>query len=238
MNISNLLPITPKYELTIPSTKEIIKFRPFLVKEEKILLLAQQSNNNATILTAIKTIIEDCTDGIQNAGELPLFDVEYIFLQLRAKSIGELIEPSIICPETDEKIDVQININDMQVLHNKTHTKNIKIDNNVIIGMKYPSLNILQEKNHPIDSLDPISFYDLLVSCIENIQTPDENISVADNISDEEISQFVDNLTKSQFETLLDFFITSPRLEHTVQYTTSDGQEREVVLSGLSDFFG
>jgi hypothetical protein len=238
MNISNLLPITPKYELTIPSTKEIIKFRPFLVKEEKILLLAQQSNNNATILTAIKTIIEDCTDGIQNAGELPLFDVEYIFLQLRAKSIGELIEPSIICPETDEKIDVQININDMQVLHNETHTKNIKIDNNIIIGMKYPSLNILQEKNHPIDSLDPISFYDLLVSCIENIQTPDENISVADNISDEEISQFVDNLTKSQFETLLDFFITSPRLEYTVQYTTSDGQEREVVLSGLSDFFG
>ena len=238
MSISDLLiDKTPKYELTIPSTQTQVKYRPFLVKEEKILLIAQESNDNTGILEAIKTIINDCVEGISHAGELPLFDVEYIFLQLRAKSVGELIEPTILCPETKEKVELQVDIGELEVQFNPEHTKEIKISNDIVVSMKYPSLNLLQENNHPIESSDPIAFYGLLVSCIDSINTPQETVN-SNNLPEKELEDFVDNLTKAQFEMLLTFFVTSPRLEHKTTYTTSEGETREVVLSGLADFFG
>jgi len=236
--LSNLLLANiPKYELIIPSTGKKTTFRPFLVKEEKILLLAQESNSDSDIILAIKNIIESCVDDIDNVGNMPLFDIEYIFLQIRAKSVGEIIEPTIICSETDENISVSVPIPDIQIKTTKNHKKKIKISDEFIVSLKYPSLNNINENNTSMDFNDPSTFYDIIADCIEKIQTKDETIDVT-TLPKKEISDFIDNLTTKQFENLLDFFLTSPRIEHTVSYTTSDGVEREVVLSGLSDFFG
>ena len=238
MSISELLiEKTPKYDLTIPSSKKKVQYRPFLVKEEKILLIAQETNNSTATLQAIKTIIESCVSGIDDVNNLPLFDIEYIFLQLRAKSVGELIEPTIICPETQEKILTQINIEEIQLTTNKNHKTDIKISDEIIISMKYPSISLLENLENLIDYNNPATFYQLLIHCIKHIQTPEQKIN-AEDISIEELEEFVDNLNKKQFEQLLNFFATSPRLEKEIIYKTSDDVERKVVLQGISDFFG
>ena len=194
---------TPTYPVTIPSTGEKTTFRPFFVKEEKILLMAQESHNDTEILLAIKDIIESCVEGITEAQNYPLFDIEYLFVQLRAKSVGEVVEPILVCPDTEENI---------------------------------PSIKILEKRGAVIDYSNPASFYDLIVDCIELIQTKDETIS-SEEVPRSELEEFVDSMTKEQFNLLLDFFVTCPRLEHEVEYTASDGIKRTFVLSGLGDFF-
>jgi len=234
---SLLLADIPKYELNVPSSGKSIKYRPFLVKEEKVLLIAQESGSESEMIDAIKRIIESCTEEVTDAGAIPIFDVEYIFLQVRAKSVGEIIEPTIICSETGEKITLSLNISDITPKKVKNHTKEVKINDNIVVELEYPTLNHLNSSEIFIDYLNPSSFYDILSSCIVKIQTKGEVID-AKSLPHEEISEFVDNLTNNQFEKLLDFFLTSPRIESVVKYTTSDEVEREVVLSGLSDFFG
>ena len=226
----------PQYEVKIPSTGKKTKFRPFLVKEEKILLLAQQTNNNIEILRAMKRIIECCVDGIKDASSLPLFDIEYLFIKLRSKSVSELSSPTIICPFTKEEVELKINLEEIEVKVITPQKNKIKIKDDLIITMNYPSIKVLQE-NETADLEDSESFYNLVVNCIDTITTKDETINCQE-LSKKEISDFIDNMTKNQFEKILDFFLNSPRLEHTVQYTTSDGTEREVTLSGISDFFG
>ena len=236
--LSNLLVSDiPKYEVVLPSSGDKKSFRPFLVKEEKILLLAQQSEDDSSMIRAIKNIIESCVDDIEDAGSLPLFDVEYIFLQIRAKSVGEGIEPTIVCPVTEESIQVKILIPNIKITKNENHTNEIKISKEIILKMRYPSLNDLDKRDGVIDYEDPSSFYDLISDCIISIQTSSGIVDTS-TLPREEILEFVDNMTKVQFEKLLDFFLTSPKVEHRVLYTASDDIERDVVLSGLSDFFG
>ena len=236
--LSNLLVSDiPKYEVVLPSSGDKKIFRPFLVKEEKILLLAQQSEEDSSIIRAIKNIIESCVDDIEDAGSLPLFDVEYIFLQIRGKSVGEAIEPIIICPVTEENIPVNILIPEIEVTTTKGHTKEIEISKEIILKMRYPTLDDLDKRDGVIDYEDPSSFYDLISDCIVSIQTKSELIN-SSTIPKQEISEFIDNMTKKQFEKILDFFLTSPKIEHKVLYTASDDVEREVILSGLSAFFG
>ena len=236
--LSNLLVSDiPKCEVVLPSSGDKKSFRPFLVKEEKILLLAQQSEDDSSMIRAIKNIIESCVDDIEDAGSLPLFDVEYIFLQIRGKSVGEGIEPIVVCPVTEENIPVKVSIPDIEVITTEGHTKEIEINKEIILKMKYPSLDDLDKRDGIIDYEDPSAFYDLISDCIVSIQTKSELIN-SSTIPKQEISEFVDNLTNKQFEKILDFFLTSPKIEHRVLYTASDGIEREVVLSGLSDFFG
>tara|TARA_Y100000034_G_C6884683_1_gene406024 strand:+ start:1313 stop:2032 length:720 start_codon:yes stop_codon:yes gene_type:complete len=236
--LSNLLlSNVPKYELTIPSTKKKATYRPFLVKEEKILLLAQQSNNDSDMIRAIKNIIESCVDDVTNVGNMPLFDIEYMFLQIRSKSVGEIVEPTIICPSTDESISVSVLINDIEVTYNKDHKKTISLSDDIAVTLKYPSLNIINENNTSMDYTDPSTFYSIVADCIEQVETKEESIDVS-TLEREEVLEFVDNLTTEQFENLIDFFITAPKVEHEISYTTSDGVERQVILSGLSDFFG
>ena len=235
--LSDLLIATQKYQVTIPSTQKKTAFRPFLVKEEKILLLAQEGNDPDNMVMALQSLVESCVDGIEDASSLPLFDIEYLFLKIRAKSVGEVVNPIIVCPETGEEIEISINLSEIDVKHTKEHKKKVKISDDLIIEMKYPSLGLLKERGTGIDYTSPSSFYDLIADCIGKIQTKEETIDAKQHTRDEIVS-FVDNMTKEQFEKLLDFFITSPRVEHSVKYTASDGKEREVVLSGLSDFFG
>ena len=225
----------PRYTIKQPSTNKSIEFRPFLVKEEKVLLQAQETGGEETsMLIAIKGVIESCFENIPNAGTLPIFDIEYMFINLRAKSVGEVVNPTIICPYTGEEIPIVINLSDIKVNTHPKHTNKIDLTKNVLLEMTYPSINILAERD--IDYDDPLSFYDLIVDCIEKIETEEETIN-AQELSRNDVQDFVDNMTKDQFDKVLDFFLTAPKLEHTVEYKTTDGETREVVLSGLADFF-
>ncbi len=236
--LSNLLLTSiPRYRINIPSSGKSTTFRPFLVKEEKILLLAQESATESDMMLAIQNIIENCVDDISDVDNMPLFDIEYLFLQIRSKSVSELIEPTIVCPETGEQVSILIEIPDIKITKPKNHNNKIKIKEDVIVTMKYPSISTLNKSNNSLDYTNPSSFYNIITECIISIQTKEEIID-ATTLPSAEISDFVDTMTTSQFEKLLDFFLTSPRIEHTVKYTTSDGVEREVVLYGLTDFFG
>lgn len=235
--ISDLLTANiPKYEIKIPSTKQKTTFRPFLVKEEKILLLAQSTGTDSDILNAIKHLIEVCVEGIDDASILPLFDVEYLFIKLRSKSVSEKVAPKITCPFSGEEVELSINLEEVEI-QGKPKKNIIDLDKNIKIKLNYPTLGMLMRQNEGIDYTDPRTFYELVVGCISEIITEKETIK-ANELSRDEISSFVDNMTKIQFEKLTDFFLNIPKVEHRVPYTTSDGKTREVVLSGLSDFFG
>ena len=228
---------TPKYTMEIPSTKKNATYRPFLVKEEKVLLLAQTSENHSEILLAVKNIIESCVDDIGDVSDIPIFDVEYIFINLRAKSVGEIVEPVIVCPKTNEKVTLEINLMDIGIKENKNHKNKIQIDENIILEMGYPSISIIQKTESDIDYTDPDSFYNLISMCIKKVHTAEETIETS-LLPEHEVNDFIDNMNRDQFEKVLDFFLTAPRLEYEAEYTTSDDVQRTVVLSGLSDFFG
>ena len=176
-------------------------------------------------------------DDIDDVGNMPLFDIEYVFLQIRSKSVGEIVEPTIICPSTDENISVSVLINDIEITHDNNHKRTVPLSDDIVVTLKYPSLNIVNENNTSMDYTNPSTFYSIVADCIERVETEEESIDVS-TLSKEEVLEFVDNLTTKQFENLIDFFITAPKVEHTVSYTASDGVERQVLLSGLSDFFG
>jgi len=232
-----LLTNVPRYGIDIPSSGKHTTYRPFLVKEEKVLLIAQESSNESDMMLAIQNIIENCIETDLDVGNMPLFDIEYIFLQIRSKSVGEIITPTIICPVTNEPQIITINIPDIKIIKPPKHSNKIKIQEDIILTMKYPSLNMLIKSNGEIDYTDPSSFYNIITECVVSIQTKEETID-ATSLPPEEVSDFIDNMTVSQFESVLEFFLTSPRMECITTYTTSDDVEREVVMSGLSDFFG
>ena len=232
-----LLTSVPRYGIDIPSSGNHTTYRPFLVKEEKVLLIAQESSNESDMMLAIQNIIENCIETDLDVGNMPIFDIEYIFLQIRSKSVGEIIKPTIICPITNEPQTITINIPDIKIIKPPKHSNKIKIQEDVIVTMKYPSLNMLIKSNGEIDYTNPSSFYNIIAECIVSIQTKEETIDVA-SLPSQEISEFIDNMTVSQFESVLEFFLTSPRMEYTAKYITSDDVEREVVMCGLSDFFG
>ena len=234
MSVSELLKsIAPKYQEIVPSTGKKIWFRPFFVKEEKILLIAQETSKEVEILNAIKTVVENCFDGLGNAETIPIFDLEYLFLKLRSKSVQEVVNPILECPYTKEKLKLTIRLDEIQVKTFESHTKDIKINDSIIIGMKYPSLSLLLEND--VMDMSLINFYEMAINCIDYIETPSEKIDSANNIA--EFRNFVDALTTEQFDKIIQFFATMPRIEHAVGYKTSDGEMREVVLRGIRDFF-
>lgn len=218
----------PKYKTIQPSTKKKVTYRPFTVKEEKALLIANSTGNNQDFLTTLGSVIESCFN-IENANTLPIFDVEYFFLKLRCKSIGELIEPIIICPVTNEKISIYLNIEEIEPIYDNNHSCEINLDN-FIVKMRYPTLIDFIDKKENED------YYDMMIKCIESIQTQKELIETK-NATEEEIKEFVDLLTKAQFNKLIDFFKTMPKIEKQLVYKTSDGIERKLLLKGIRDFF-
>lgn len=225
---------TPKYELTLPSTGEKKFFRPFLVKEEKILLMAKESSDELTVMRAVKDLIEACVD-IQNTEQLPMFDIEYIYLQLRSKSIGEMLTPTYIFPDTNEEIELEINIDDIKVEFDKKHSNEIKITDDIIITMNYPNISIL-EAIRKTKGAEEIPLFNLIVHCIDKIETKEETLS-RDMLSISELTEFVSNFTKNQYEKAIHFFSTSPKIEYRDKIKTKSGKENEIVLKGLLDFF-
>ena len=232
---------TPTYELELPSTGQTIQYRPFLVKEEKLLVLALEGEDVKEITTAIKNVIKSCisTKGIK-VENLPTFDIEYLFLNIRGKSVGEEIEVKLMCPDDNETyVPVMIPIDEIGILKSEEHTKQIKLDANLMMEMKYPSLAEFIKNNFDFGeeaSMD--QSFDLIASCIDKIYNEEEVWAAAD-CTKKEISSFLEQMNSSQFKDIEKFFETMPKLSHTVKVKNPKTKvESEIVLEGLSSFFG
>ena len=231
---------TPTYELELPSTEETIKFRPFLVKEEKLLVLALESEDTKQITTAIKTVIKNCvlTKGIK-VEQLPTFDIEYLFLNIRGKSVGEDIEVNIICPDDEQTtVPVNIDLESIKVQKNDDHNKQIKVDDNIMMEMKYPSLEQFIKNNFDFEDKNSMDqSFELIATCIDKIFTQDE-VWVTGDFTKKEMNDFLEQMNSSQFKEIEKFFDTMPKLSHTIKVKNPNTKvESEVVLEGLASFF-
>ena len=232
---------TPTYDLELPSSGKKIKYRPFLVKEEKLLVLALESESNKEISTAIKAVLKACiqTRGVK-VEQLPTFDIEYLFLNIRGKSVGEEIEVNLICPD-DEKttVPVTINIDDIEIKKSEDHNKRIALDKNLMMEMKYPSLDQFIKNNFDFGAEPGIDeSFQLIATCIDKIYNQEEVWSTSD-CTKKEITDFLEQMNSVQFKEVEKFFTTMPKLSHEVKITNPNTDvESTVVLEGLSSFFG
>ena len=231
---------TPTYELELPSTGQSIKYRPFLVKEEKLLVIALESEDTKQITTAIKSVIKNCilTKDIK-VENLPTFDIEYLFLNIRGKSVGESVDVNIICPDDNEtNVSVNIDLDDIQVQKNEEHTNKIKLDDSIMMEMKYPSLEQFIKNNFDFNNDNAMEqSFDLIASCIDKIYTEDEVWSTAD-VTKKELTEFLESMNSSQFKDIEKFFETMPKLSHKIVVKNPKTEvESEVVLEGLASFF-
>ena len=231
---------TPTYELELPSSGKKIKYRPFLVKEEKLLVLALESEDTKEISTAIKAVLKNCiqTRGIK-VEHLPTFDIEFLFLNIRGKSVGEEIELNLIAPDDEvTPVPVTIDIDDIKIQKPEGHTNQIKLDNNLMMEMKYPSLNEFIKNNFDFEG-DPgmEESFELIASCIEKIYNEEEVWSTSD-CTKKEIVDFLEQMNSKQFKEIETFFTTMPKLSHEVKVTNPKTKVKStVVLEGLSSFF-
>ncbi len=231
---------TPTYELELPSTGKTIEYRPFLVKEEKVLVIALESEDTKQITTAIKNVIKNCikTKGIK-VEELPTFDIEYLFLNIRGKSVGEEVEVNLIAPDDGETtVTVKIDLEDIKVVETEGHDKQIRLDENLMMEMKYPSLDQFIKNNFDFDDKNAMDqSFELIASCVNKIYSEDEVWS-ADDVSKKEVMEFLEQMNSIQFKDIEKFFDTMPKLSHTLKVTNPKTKvESEVVLEGLSSFF-
>ena len=234
---------TPTYELTLPSSGKSIKYRPFLVKEEKILILALESQDIKQITTAIKQVLKECilTKGIK-VEELPTFDIEYIFLNVRGKSVGEAIDLIITCADDGEtEVSVKVFIDEIKVQRDPEHSQEIKLDDNLLLKMKYPSLNEFIKNNFDFSSEDASTIeksFDIISSSIDMVYSAEESWSAAD-CTKKELNDWIETLTSNQFQEIEKFFNTMPKLAHTFKVKNpKTGVESDVTLEGLTSFFG
>ena len=240
----------PQYTLTIPSSGKEVKFRPFLVKEEKILLLAMESEKTEEILLATKTIIENCIFGNLDVDNMPTFDMEYIFLQLRGKAKGEVIELQYKCPTCEGPIDLNINIDDVKVSKNENHTNDIKLTEDLGVIMKYPNMklqmNIAGEaENKNKNEIEQL--FKTIIECIDYIYDKENTYPSKDHTS-KEMNDFLESLTDTQFQNIAEFFSTAPVLKHSIDLHCTNkspkskgkkecGYEEKKILEGLNHFF-
>ena len=230
--------VTPTYTLTIPSSGKKITYRPFLVKEEKVLIMAMESDNMDQVGRAIKDVLSACinTRGIR-VDKLSTFDIEYLFLHVRSKSIGETIEVMATCPDDGEtKVPITVSIDEIQVKTNPEHNKDIKLDEKLTMRMRYPSLTEFVNRNFG-ESDQVTASFDVIASCVEMIYTDEETWSAKDH-SKKEWLAFVETLPSNAFKQVEKFFNTMPKLEHTVTITNPNTKmESDVKLEGLAAFF-
>ena len=231
---------TPTYELELPSTGKKVKYRPFLVKEEKLLVLALETENTKDISTAIKTVLKNCiqTRGVK-VDNLPTFDIEYLFLNIRGKSVGEEVEVNLIAPDDEvTEVPVTINIDEIKVQKSEEHNKKVKLDETLVMEMKYPSLDQFIKSNFDFgEEVSMDQSFDLIGSCIDKIYNEEEVWSTAD-CTKKEVKEFLEQMNSMQFKEIEKFFETMPKLSHSVTFTNPKTKvESTVVLEGLSSFF-
>ncbi|ADO99768.1 baseplate hub subunit [Cyanophage S-RIM12_RW_29_1109] len=227
----------PKYKLKLPSDGRTVNYRPFLVKEEKLLLLATETGEQEEIIGAIKNIITQCTD-ITSVDKLATFDIEYLFLQIRTKSVGENVDVMVTCPDDGEtEVEISIPLDDIKVVKTRGHKKELKLDDEIAVTMGYPNLESFVESNFGEDTNQIEQIFEMAAGCIETIADTNQIYECKD-LPKSEILEFLDQLSSKQFGELQKFFETMPKLSHTVQVTNPNtGVESEVVLEGLASFF-
>ena len=229
-----------QYELTLPSQQKKIKYRPFLVKEEKILLMALETQKPEDMLEAVKNIVKSCTFNEINPEDYPMFDLEYIFLQIRAKSVGEISKIKVLCPDDKKTYEkVEVDLSKVEVYVEDDHSNNIVLDEDRKLGilLKYPSLKIINTGILTGD-VKLAQMYELIVNSIEQIYEGDK-VHMAKDTDKKELDDFVNNLSGEQMKNIQKFFETMPRLEQKIKVTNSKTKvESEVTLKGLADFFG
>ena len=231
--------VTPSYDLTLPSNGKKIKYRPFLVKEEKILILAIESNSMKDISRAIKDVLKNCilTKGVK-IDELPTFDIEYLFLNIRSRSIGESIDLVITCPDDGEtKVNAQIYIDEIGFKKDKDHNPDIKLDDTYTMRLKYPSLDQFIDDNFNFDE-DKDNSFDIISSCIDMVFSEEEAWEAKD-CTKKELLEFVERLNSIQFKEVEKFFDTMPKLSHEIEVENPNTKVKsKVALEGLGSFFG
>ena len=231
---------TPTYELVLPSSGRKIKYRPFLVKEEKILIIALESQDQKQIANSIKSILSNCilTRGTK-VEKLSTFDIEYLFLNVRGKSVGEQIEVMVTCPDDGKtQVPMSINIDSIKVEKSKNHKTDIKLDDQFTLKMRYPSLNEFIKTNFNVDEMKVDDTFELIASCIDQIYSEEESWTQQD-CTKKELVEFLEGLNSSQFKEIEIFFETMPKLSHKVKVKNPNtGVESEIVLEGLQNFFG
>ena len=232
---------TPTYEMVLPSSNKKIKYRPFLVKEEKVLILAMESQDTATVANAVKDVLKNCilSRGIK-VEKLSTFDIEYLFLNIRGKSVGEAIEVMVTCPDDGKtQVPTSINIDEIKVIIDDDHQRDIKLDDTYSLRMRYPSLDEFVKNNFATASdISVDDTFDLIASCVDQVYSEEESWAAAD-CTKKELTQFVESLNSNQFKEVEKFFDTMPKLSHTVKIINPNTKkENEVVLEGLQNFFG
>jgi hypothetical protein len=232
--------VTPEYDLVLPSTQKKITYRPFLVKEEKLLVLALESENTKQITTAIKSVLKSCilTRGIK-VEKLPTFDIEYLFLNIRARSVGEEVEVNIVAPDDGvTNVTVTIDLEEIQVQTNENHTNKIKLDDTLMMEMKYPSLEQFISNNFDFeDNTDINQSFELIASCIDKIYS-EEEVWATEDCTKKEVIDFLEQMNSTQFKDIEVFFDTMPKLSHTIEITNPNTKVKStIVLEGLSSFF-
>jgi hypothetical protein len=230
----------PTYELELPSTGETIKFRPFLVREEKLLVIALESEDTKQITNAIKAVIKNCilTKGVK-VEHLPTFDIEFLFLNIRGKSVGEQLDVNIVCPDDGvTEVLVQIDLDDIKVIQDDDHTNRIKLNDNLMLEMNYPSLDQFIKNNFEFSEKNAMDqSFDLIASCMGKIYNEDE-VWVAGDCSKKELSDFLEQMNSSQFKEIEKFFETMPKLSHSINVTNPKTKVKsDVLLEGLASFF-
>ena len=234
---------TPTYELNLPSTGKKIKYRPFLVKEEKILILALETRDQNQITNAVKDVLKKCviTRGLK-IDDLPTFDIEYLFLNIRAKSIGEDINMIVTCPDDRKtEVDVTVYVDEIKVIKSKEHVKDINLDKDMTLRMKYPSLSQFIETNFDTEEESQTTVdktFQLIADCMDTVYTKEDAWESKDYSPNERL-EFIEQLSSKQFKQVERFFATMPKLSHTIEVTNPNTKKKsKIVLEGLSDFFG
>tara|TARA_B100000780_G_scaffold209662_1_gene149690 strand:- start:134 stop:847 length:714 start_codon:yes stop_codon:yes gene_type:complete len=230
---------TPTYELAVPSTDEKIKYRPFLVREEKILLIAMESQDTADVILAVKDIVTECTFNKIDLGDMPMFDIEYIFLNIRAKSVGEVTNLRLLCPDDGETYaDVEIDLSEVEVHVDKGHTNVIKLTDEMGMNMKYPTIDSFDTTG--ITDVTPDNMLDVISSCVGEIyDKKGEEVFAAKDQTKAEIVEFIEQLNTKQFADVQKFFDTMPKLKHVVTIENPKTKVKsDIILQGLNDFFG
>ena len=229
---------TPTYELEIPSTDEKISYRPFLVKEEKILLMAMESGKNEDIVNAVKQIVSECTFNKLKLGTMPMFDVEYIFLNIRAKSIGEVSKLKLLCPDDNKTYaNVEVNLEEVQVQVSDDHTNKIELTDNMGMIMTYPTIDSFAESG--IQQINANNMIDIIGSCVLQIYEDNgEKVYEAKDQTKKEMTEFIEQMNTTQFKKVQKFFDTMPRLKHTIKVRNPKTKKmNDITLAGLNDFF-
>ena len=231
---------TPTYELVLPSSGRKIKYRPFLVKEEKILIIALESQDQQQIATAVKSILASCilTKGTK-VEKLSTFDIEYLFLNVRGKSVGEQIEVMVTCPDDGKtQVPTSINIDTIKVHKNKNHKQDIKLDDNYTLKMRYPSLNEFIKTNFSAENIKVDDTFELIASCVDQIYSEEESWTQED-CTTKELTDFIESLNSAQFKEIEKFFDTMPKLSHVVEVTNPNTKVKsKITIEGLQSFFG